>query len=160
MIARAKYIGSRIQCHILGILWLGFSIPCYGFPNPTWEKVGLWHTNRGLLKFLPFLFVKIVETKYHFELWTPTDQKKVGAIRISDRLLSFSVKPLSKNTDDIVAWLKTLDGKNLEIKEPLVKKPWPVPYYKAETGIIYEGELYAEVPGMKDYRDQVTILTE
>lgn len=90
-------------------------------------------------------------------MWTPQDPEKCGAVRVSNKLLSFSVKPLSKNTDDIVAWLNTLDGKVVEIMEPLVEKPWDVPYYR---DMIYEGELYAEAPSMKDYRDRVKILEE
>jgi hypothetical protein len=69
-------------------------------------------------------------------------------VRIVDR-------PLSKNTDDVVAWLKTLDGKTLEIMEPVKEKENPIPYY---GDVEYEGEIYPEAPGMKDYRDRVEIV--
>jgi hypothetical protein len=54
-----------------------------------------------------------------------------------------------------VAWLKTLDGKTLEIMEPVKEKENPIPYY---GDVEYEGEIYPEAPGMKDYRDRVEIV--
>ena len=135
MEVNAKFVGCRINCYLYGFSKLGFSIPIYGWANPSQSETKLWH--------FP-IKIRIVETKYHFDI-------------DGDKLLSFSVRPLRSNTEAVFEWLKTLDNKRVKIKNYKETEYW-IPYFEKD----YHGEIYPEDssldPAQRDYRDQVEIV--
>lgn len=137
-ITELKFVGCRINCYIMGIGLLGFSIPIRGWVNPNIQDTKLWRWK------IP---IKIMETKYHFEM----DDKV--------KLLSFSLMPNRSNTNEVYDWLQKLDGKTVEIIKPYkVTNYW---FPKSYFGEIYMGEIYPEEPGVPsshgDYRDRVIV---
>jgi len=140
MLANIKFVGSRINCYLFGVPWLGFSIPVRGWVHPNSVDSKLWHFP------IPIL---VMETKYHFE------------VKDSDKLLSFSLQPFRDNTIEVFRWLKTLDQSRVNIREPFNTTNYIFP--KTFFGKQYSGEIYPEdkylPPALSDYRDRVEVIS-
>ena len=152
MIGRLKYVGCRVQCYIAGRPYLGFSVSFYGMVRPSRGKMLLWNSKKFPLSWLPS-FVKVVEMKYHFEITERSREIPNG------KLVSFSVPPNRSNTISTYEWIKTLDGKMVEIHN-INETGYNISYYDEE----YYGELYPEdeskKPAFRSYMSEVTILED